>query len=119
MKVSDKYLLDLWRQIVGKRAGWRCEFPDCGKIGTAPHHVFSRENLSTRYDPDNGIWLCYGHHCFAHNNSREFKKEIIYWKVRSRQWLDELTIKANQIVTISPDLFRQDQKIILQGLKAA
>ena len=32
------------------------------------------------------------------------------WEVRTQQWLDDLTIKANQIITVSPVIYRQDQK---------
>jgi len=117
MIVSDKYNLDLFRKIVGERAGYRCEMPDCGKIGENlnPHHFFSREEKSIRYDPLNGFWLCYGHHCFAHNNSREFRKIILYNKVRTQEWLDELIIRKNQIVKVN-NSFREDWK---EKLRAA
>ena len=119
-KVSDKYNLDLFQEIVGFRADWRCEMPDCGATGhdLNPHHVEGRDNKSTRYDAEyNGIWLCYNHHCFAHNNPREFKKILIYNKVRSREWFEELTRRTNIIVKFNNSYREEWKEKLLAELK--
>jgi hypothetical protein len=83
-----------------------------------PHHVFSREEKSIRYDAAyNGIWLCYNHHCFAHNNSREFRKIIIYNKVRTREWWDELVRRKNQIVKFNNSYRIEQKEILLKELQ--
>jgi len=89
--------------------------PHCWAYGEHlhPHHYFSRKNLSVKYDPMNGLWLCAAHHAFAHSQPEEFEKILLYYNARNQAWLDELTQRKNQIITVSPALFRQDQKIIL------
>lgn len=123
MIVSDEYLLRLFREIVGSRAKWKCEFPGCNAFGKDlnPHHHFSRDNHSVRYDPENGLWLCTPHHngnvFSAHRSPTWFLSMILLYEVRTPEWLEELTIKKNQIVKAN-NSFRCDWKNKLQELAA-
>ena len=118
MNVSDKYLMAISRRIVGLRAGWKCEFPGCNAYAEDlnHHHWFSRDNQSVRYDPDNGIWLCSNHHTgliSAHREPMIFEAMIIYYHVRTVEWLQELTVKKNIIVK-NNNSFREYWKEKLQ-----
>ena len=53
-KLMDK-LDALWSKRVLERDFYRCQLTKLP--GTDPHHIFSRKNLSTRWDVDNGITL--------------------------------------------------------------
>lgn len=107
MVVSDTYLLKLWREKVSKDA---CEV--CGHAGEDcdPHHVFSREYKSVRYDPQNGVWLCNKCHRLAEQHRILF----IYTMIgkRGRVWWEELTERRNKIVKFN-NSFREDWKKIL------
>jgi hypothetical protein len=52
------------------RDGWRCQFPGCGKEyprgsrGLHTAHFIGRAHQLTRYDPDNCVAFCHGHHAF-------------------------------------------------------
>lgn len=117
MNVSDKYLLDLLREIVSIRAGGRCEFPMCSETDCSPHHWHRKKNLAIRYDPDACIYLCCGHHTgllfSAHKSPYAFKKYIIMHGVRTEEWADQVLFKANQIITIPTVIYRQEWKIRL------
>jgi len=123
MIVSDEYLLRLFREIVGSRAKWKCEFPGCPMFGKDlnPHHVFSRDNHSVRYDPENGLWLCTPHHngdlLSAHKSPYKFMSIILTYEVRTPEWLEDLIIRKNQIVKAN-NSFRCDWKNKLQELAA-
>lgn len=87
--------------LVKRRAGWKCEVDGCtnDKYLNA-HHVFTRNNRSTRYDLDNWIALCPSHHTFsntfsAHRTPMEFAERII--KKRWKKRYDDLKLKANKI----------------------
>jgi len=84
-----KQLDDLWRDIVKRRAGNVCEyydhrtpriFEDCNKTTYLnSHHIFRRKNMATRWDLENGICLCAGHHTlnnFSAHHSPEFSDWI-------------------------------------------
>ncbi len=71
-RTDRKKLMDkmdaLWSKRVLERDFHRCQF--CFKAGTDPHHIFSRKNLSTRWDINNGVCLCRECHDEAHRNPK-------------------------------------------------
>jgi len=75
-KAVNKRKDDEWAHEVKVRANFRCEY--CGsEKNLNSHHLFSRSNRSVRWDVDNGICLCAGHHTFssvfsAHKTPFEF-----------------------------------------------
>jgi len=83
-----------WSRAVAKRAGYKCEW--CGQSDgkLEAHHIISRRYIATRYDLDNGIYLCFTCHMKAHQNPQEFREfvEKKYGKKRLR----ELKGKAKQ-----------------------
>jgi hypothetical protein len=117
VKVSDKYLRDLLREIVKLRAGGVCEYPGCTNTDGDPHHWFSSRNLSIKYWPDACLYLCAFHHTAsqysAHKAPFTFKKKIIQCGVRTEAWKYEVLRKAAQIVTVAPAIYRVEMKQIL------
>ena len=118
-KLSKKAIEDLldkkFRQAVKAIAGYKCE--KCGFNGgdwtgvqvssvLEAHHVFSRNNKSTRWDVKNGICLCKRHHQAAQyssfNGVERFSAhgtpaEFMDWieEYRGSEWLDKLRIKTH------------------------
>ena len=115
-KKIDKDLDDAWSLKVKELAGFKCEY--CQK--TSPlnsHHVYSRSKLSTRWDLDNGVCLCVGHHTFsstfsAHKCPLEFTEWIINY--RGAEWYDNLRLKAHQTIK----LHDHEKKELLIKIKA-
>ena len=105
MKTKRRKLIDkldkLWSDKV-KSVG-KCDY--CGKTSYLnSHHIFSRSNYSVRWDLDNGICLCSGHHTLsssfsAHKSPAEFTIYII--EKRGQEWFDSLRSKANNVVKYS------------------
>lgn len=100
----------VWRWIVKERGQGRCQYNGCCNRGEEAHHIFSRRNMSVRFDPDNGILLCRHCHRFAHDYPEYFNAVL---------WLDMgfiydgLQVKSKAIVHYkSADLLE-----ILEGLK--
>ena len=58
LKRYDRILMPLWRALVILRAGGRCE--KCGRSDRqlAAHHLWRKDILSLRWNPDNGACLC-------------------------------------------------------------
>jgi hypothetical protein len=82
----DKEALKLWRGIVVKSAGGVCE--KCGSMNRLQaHHVITRANKRLRYDSQNGVCLCAGHHLFfAHQKPHEFRDWLT--EKRGNYWWD-------------------------------
>ena len=101
-KSSRKKLKDnldvLWAELVKKRAGYKCE--RSGKTGYLnSHHIFSRSNLSVRWDLDNGVCLNAGWHTLQTDSAHKNPIEFINW-IRDRRgvkWYEEMRIKANRV----------------------
>lgn len=105
-KISDEYCLNLFRLIVGARAGWKCEI--CGHVGADcnPHHIYSRDNKSVRYDPENGLWVCEKDHRWAELvGTKKIIEYLDCTRLRPEGWRDDLTNRKNQIVKFN-DSFR-------------
>ena len=86
--------------LVKVRAGWMCEVDWCYRTTNLnSHHIFTRNNYSTRFDLDNGVCLCVWHHTFnnqfsAHRTPTEFTERI-----KEKRWSKRyatLKLKANQ-----------------------
>jgi len=114
-KVSDKYLLDLLREIVSVHAGGHCEYPGCKNTECDPHHWFSKKNLSIKYDFNSCLNLCSEHHTAgkvsAHKSPNLFRSIIINCEVRSAEWALESHKKAAQIITVAPEIYREEWKL--------
>ena len=88
-------------ELVKVRAWFKCEVDWCWKTNNLnSHHIFTRNNYSTRFDLDNWICLCTWHHTFsnhfsAHRTPMEFSQRII--KKRWKKRYEWLKYKANQI----------------------
>jgi hypothetical protein len=100
----DKY----WSLVVRERANNKCQIENCtfSQKQVHAHHIFSRANKSVRWDPDNGISLCPGHHVYsskfsAHQTPTDF---TYYLEQRlGRDFLDKLSYNAHQIAKWSDD----------------
>lgn len=95
LKICD----DLRSKLVKIRAGFRCEYCWDTKYLNS-HHIFTRNNYSTRYDLDNGICLCSKHHTLnssfsAHKTPMEFSEWIM--EKRGRDRYDRLKLKTKSL----------------------
>ena len=71
---TTKQVDKLWSLVVRQRALYECELWGCGNMQCGSvmdaHHIFPRKHISTRWDLDNGLCLCKGHHLFyVHGNN--------------------------------------------------
>jgi hypothetical protein len=104
MIVSDAYLKDLLRQVVCLKAHGHCEYPGCPVAGEDlnPHHFFSVDNNSLRYNDEACLWLCTPHHTgiteSAHLSPEAFNDLILSRGVRSYGWFLNLIATKNQII---------------------
>jgi len=101
LKGIDAKLDIAWSKLVKLRANMKCEIQGCTHKPTLnSHHIFSRKNRSTRWDVENGICLCIGHHTMsskfsAHGNPIAFT----YWleEYKGSDWIDALSKKSHSI----------------------
>lgn len=96
-KKETKILDNLWSKTVKLKAGNKCEF--CGKTNRLnSHHIYSRSKRSTRWDIDNGVCLCSGHHSLQSNfSAHKTPLDFMEW-IRARRgetWYKTLQLKAN------------------------
>lgn len=113
MKHIDKNLDTAWSLLVKLKAGNRCEY--CGKSSPLnSHHIFSRSKKSVRWDVNNGVCLCVGHHIgndfSAHKSPVTFTQWLI--KKKGQDFIDRLTYKSNGISKLHPF----EKEVLLQEL---
>ena len=99
-KILKKQLDKLWAEVVKQRANNICEYKDCKKTTYLnSHHIFSRSNLSVRWDIKNGVCLCSGHHTLTNDSAHKNPVEFVEWlkQKRGEKWYNELRLKANQV----------------------
>jgi len=92
-KLRDQ-LDKLWSEIVKQRAGNVCEYKTCSKTAHLnAHHIFGRGNLSVRWDLDNGVCLCVGHHTFGRWSAHKAPIWFIEWISKYRKEVDDTRIE--------------------------
>jgi hypothetical protein len=111
-KSREKELEDLWRELIKLRVGYKCEYPNCPKTEHLnSHHIYSRIHKSTKYDPDNGMCLCAGHHTLtslsAHHDP-DFKEIIIKNGIRTAEFYQKLKMRAFTPAKIDINLIKLD-----------
>lgn len=98
---QNKKADDAWSKAVKERDGHKCAY--CGKTEYLnSHHIFSRKHMGLRWDLDNGITLCSGHHNFSTTfSAHKTPVEFIEWlKERNgEEWYQKLRSKAKQLPT--------------------
>jgi hypothetical protein len=117
LKDIDGKLDTCWSKLVKLRAGMKCEVPRCKHKPTLnSHHIFTRSRKSTRWDAQNGICLCVGHHTMsstfsAHKTGYEFSKWLDEYK--GKKFMDRLTLKANAVLK----LHKFEKELLLKELQ--
>jgi hypothetical protein len=95
---SDKELLKLWREIALLRAKGKCEYPFCQKTEHLnAHHIYTRSHKSVRYEVDNCLILCAGHHSLNTNSAHkdpDFLNILVATGVRSKKFFEDLRVRA-------------------------
>ena len=97
-KGIDLQLDIAWSLLVKLRAGHRCEVPNCKHKPTLnSHHIFSRRNAATRWDVENGICLCVGHHTFSSKSAHQNGIWFTYFleEYKGSDFIDDLSRKAH------------------------
>lgn len=112
-QISEKDLDILWAKVIKLRDG-KCQVPGCKKDNLNAHHIYSRSARSVRWELDNGISLCAGHHTLksefsAHRTPVEFTEFLI--EVKGQEFMDNLKQLKNSID--KPD--RAEIKEYLEG----
>ena len=100
VRKNDKKKKDIeWAKAVKERDGFRCVY--CGsKDYLNSHHIFSRNNLSTRFDLDNGITLCAKHHTFSNEfSAHKTPTEFTYWleELKGKDFIEKLGQRARSL----------------------
>lgn len=96
-KQYKKYLDQFWSVVVHVRDNRKCQYRPCGRTGDNAHHIFSKgagaEN--TRWNLENGILLCRGHHKFiAHTKPEKFRQYLIETHFKSADKYEKLYIAS-------------------------
>lgn len=117
-QTPDTSTLDtLWSEIIKLRAGNKCEY--CGKTTYLnSHHIFSRSNMSVRWDLENGVCLCAGHHMLSNFSAHKSPLEFAEWlrETRGEEWYTKLRKLAKSVV-YSKDMDKRGIKIQLEEEK--
>lgn len=114
-KKETNKLDKLWSKLVRLKAKNKCEY--CYKKERLnSHHIFSRSNRSTRWDVNNGVCLCVGHHTFGNMSAHKAPLEFAEWlkEKRGEQWYNELRMKVS--ISMKVD-FEKREAYLLKELK--
>ena len=105
IKILDK----LASEVTYKRADFKCE--KCGRPAKSAHHLFSRRYISTRWNPDNLLNLCYPCHIhFFHSRIEEARDWLI-------QRMGEAKYQKLKIQALGRHKGKPDYKLIMLDLE--
>ena len=113
-KFKKGYADLLWGELIKLKAGIQCEY--CGSTKSLnSHHVFSRSNVSLRWDENNGICLCALHHVLGLFSAHKAPLEFAEWikDKRGVDWYNNLRDKSKIITKLS----NEDRMRIIEELK--
>jgi len=85
-----------WSKLVKIKGDHKCAV--CGKTKSLnSHHITSRANHSIRWNLDNGICLCVGHHIGVTFSAHKTPIKFIYWLEdrMGKEFLNKLIMKGN------------------------
>jgi hypothetical protein len=102
-KTAKKRSLDaLWSKIIRLRANNKCEYCGDGTKQLHAHHLFSRNNLNTRWTFENGMCLCASHHRFGNFSAHMAPLEFSDWikEKIGMEMYELLKIKSKQIANV-------------------
>lgn len=84
----------LWFNAIFKKYGTQCEI--CPTKASQAHHFYPKGLYGhLRYDLDNGIQICKGHH-FAHHHKADTSVHLKIIDKRGQVWLNNLRSKAHK-----------------------
>lgn len=95
--IKSKTISNIWAGAVKIKAEHKCEY--CGEMKSLnSHHIFGKRNANTKWDIENGICLCAGHHTFKTFSAHQ-SPEFIDWikDYIGKERYERIRIKANQI----------------------
>ena len=80
------------------------------------HHIFSRSRANLRWDLDNGVCLCAGHHVFSNFSAHKAPIDFVEWlrEKRGESWYNSLREKSRMVVKYT----NADKLDIIRFLKA-
>lgn len=106
-KEADK----LWSEAVKIEYNYECQVEWCEKRNYLnSHHLFTRSRKNTRWDIDNWICLCAGHHTLSsHFSAHQTPLEFFEWLewLKGRDWIDRQSLKSRIVCKVTPDLIKQ------------
>ena len=105
IKILDR----LASEVAYQRAGNQCE--KCGRSAKSAHHIFSRRYVSTRWNPDNLLNICYPCHIhWFHSRIEEARDWLI-------QRMGEKKYNLLKIQVLSRHKGKSDYKLIKLDLE--
>ena len=79
-QIEDDLCCTLWSAVVRTRDKYVCQACGTPTKRAEAHHIFTRQHMSTRFDVDNGITLCWPCHKY-----RAVSGDFAYWEQHT--WL--------------------------------
>ncbi len=97
IKKADK----LWGEAVRLRDKHTCQ--RCGKLGTNPHHIFTRSIKHMRHDLSNGVTLCPGCHTLRPDSAHKGPEHFRDWLIKYKGEASLKSLKDWSLITAKPD----------------
>ena len=102
---------ELWKIAIMDKWGKRCY---CSTEASSPHHFYPKGLYGhLRYDLDNGVPLCIGHHFSHHHKGDPVVHQMVIEK-RGNRWFNSLKRKAHTRPKMSLQTIGYYQDIIDQ-----
>lgn len=115
-KLNDKRDAQ-WAIDIKNRDGNKCLY--CGKTTYLnSHHIFSRSNRSVRWELNNGITLCSGHHTLNSDfSAHKTPADFIEWikELWGEEWYQDLRTQAKGINPYQNEMSVEQENTFLEG----
>lgn len=94
-KITSKDCDTLWLEVVKVRASYKCERENCHHKVIQAHHIYRKGTFwALRFDLENGIALCEGHHIYFPNAAHRDENGFAQW-IKTKRDMDYLESKKH------------------------
>lgn len=109
----------LWAKVVKHDWNNECAYCWAKDKQLHSHHLFTRARKATRWDTENGICLCAGHHTLSSQfSAHQTGNEFFLWleTIKGREWIEMMSKRSQEVYKVTSEWLQEIIKYLQKQL---